>query len=269
MTLREVLDLLWTDYVAITPDARRIHDLLAARGETIVNDHVAFRTFNLEPIGLESLAAPFRARGYLESGTYDFPEKRLRAKSFVHPGQGVPYLFISELLVERFPDPFQEIVRSLVAQVPTARIGTLDLLTARPSWKAPTQADYLHLQTESHYAAWLSAFGLRINHCTVSVNGLHTFPSIQELNRFLLDQGFTLNEAGGLVKGTPETLLEQSSTMANRIPWDFSDGRLVVPSCYYEFARRYPDPWTGGLYAGFFAPSANRIFESTDAKETS
>lgn len=266
MTLSEIYSLLWADYVAITPSARRIHRLMEDRGERIVNDHVALRTFNLEPIGLESIAAPFRARGYLESGVYDFPEKKLRAKSFAHPGRGVPYLFISELKVEEFSPDFRRIVGELVDQVPQKAIGTVELFTQRPAWRPIRYRDYETLLRESQYAGWLAAFALRINHCTVSVNYLSTFGGIQPLNDWLIEQGFPMNTAGGLVKGSPETLLEQSSILADRIEWEFAEGeRREVPSCYYEFARRYEDPETGGLYDGFFAPSANKIFESTDS----
>ncbi len=38
-----------------------------------------------------------------------------------------------------------------------------------------------------------------------------------------------------------------------------------VPSCYYEFAKRYKDA-KGKLYQGFVAASADKIFESTNKK---
>jgi hypothetical protein len=38
--------------------------------------------------------------------------------------------------------------------------------------------------------------------------------------------------------------------------------RHEIPTCYYEFARRYPLA-DGRLYQGFVAASADRIFEST------
>ena len=43
----------------------------------------------------------------------------------------------------------------------------------------------------------------------------------------------------------------------------FTCARLRVPSCYYEFARRYPLP-SGELFQGFVPASADKIFESTD-----
>lgn len=64
---------LWEDYRAVTPSADRIHGLLAERENTaIVNDHIALRTFNLAPVGLDALAAHFLALGYQPGGEYHF-----------------------------------------------------------------------------------------------------------------------------------------------------------------------------------------------------
>ncbi|MGL4896671.1 MAG: DUF1338 domain-containing protein, partial [Shewanella sp.] len=64
----------------------------------------------------------------------------------------------------------------------------------------------------------------------------------------------------------PEVLLEQSSTMADTIAVEFSDGVLEIPSCFYEFALRYPKA-NGELYTGFVAASADKIFESTNVNK--
>jgi hypothetical protein len=266
MSLESLFDFFWRDYAGLTPDALKINAMLEERGERFFNDHVAFRTFNLDPIGLESLAATFLALGYQQSGEYRFEEKKLRARSYSHPDPHAPHVFISELLTGEFSPELQEIVRGLVGQVPAGRKNSPELFTALPSWKPVSYSTYQKLLSESEYAGWLAAFGIRVNHFTVSINTLKTFDSIEQYNQWLLDAGFRLNESGGLVKGTPEELLEQSSTMANRIEWEFADGeRHVIPSCYYEFARRYPDPQSGELYEGFIAKSADKIFESTNS----
>ena len=44
---------------------------------------------------------------------------------------------------------------------------------------------------------------------------------------------------------------------------EFIDGTMTIPSCYYEFAKRYADQ-SGNLYQGFVAKSADKIFESTN-----
>jgi hypothetical protein len=267
LTLPELLDFFWTDYVWLAPDARRIHSLLSERGETVVNDHVAIRTFDLPPISLESLARPFEALGYLPVRDYDFPEKRLHARSFVHSDATNPRVFISELQTHRFPAGLRDIARRLAAQVPTGREGSALLFTELPTWAPVPLATYRQLLGESEYAGWLSAFGIRVNHFTVSWNALTSFASLEELNDWLAANGFRMNESGGRVKGSPAVLLEQSSTLAGRIAWTFGGGaRETIPGCYYEFARRYPDPATGKLYDGFVAKSADKIFESTDAE---
>ena len=58
---------LWDNYIQVTPSAHKVHQLLGG-GEPIVNDHVAFRTYNLPKLGLEKLAAHFLALGYEQKG---------------------------------------------------------------------------------------------------------------------------------------------------------------------------------------------------------
>ncbi|MDP5190382.1 DUF1338 family protein [Rheinheimera baltica] len=53
--------------------------------------------------------------------------------------------------------------------------------------------------------------------------------------------------------------------MADLHPVQFSDGMATIPSCFYEFATRYPMT-NGLLYTGFVAASADKIFESTNAR---
>jgi hypothetical protein len=107
--------------------------------------------------------------------------------------------------------------------------------------------------------------GFRANHFTVNVNDLTDFPTLESLNDFLEDKGWKLNASGGKIKGTPEQLLEQSSSLGDLMSIDFVEGKYSIPSCYYEFALRYEDD-KGELYQGFIAASADKIFESTDLK---
>ena len=46
---------LWEDFVAIAPVAAKIKQAFERRGETVQNDHVAFRTFNTGPLSLSNL----------------------------------------------------------------------------------------------------------------------------------------------------------------------------------------------------------------------
>lgn len=262
-TATELFDALWEGYAAITPSAPRIHDLLRARGERVINDHVALRTFDLDPIGLDALAAPFEALGWRESGEYNFEAKRLNARSWRPPEPTLPHVFISELRTGDFSPALQETARRLAAQVEARGVA---LLTERPSWPAVDLATYRALLDESEYAGWLSIYGLCANHFTVAVHRLETFSTLGDLNDWLQAEGFTLNDSGGLIKGGPEVLLAQSSTRADRIEHAFACGHTAtVPSCYVEFAQRFPDA-SGQLFEGFVTQSADRIFESTDTQ---
>jgi hypothetical protein len=267
VTTDELLDALWRDYVATTPQAERIHRLLGERGERVVNDHVALRTFALPGIGIDALAKPFEACGWrVQSERYRFEDKKLVARYWQHDDPALPKVFISELCVSELSAAAYQIIDRLVAQLPPKFGERPDLPWAGRPWRV-RRAEYESLLIESEYAAWVAAFGFRVNHFTVFVNALTTFPDLESLNAFLLDHGFTLNEAGGAIKGTPAQHLEQSSTRADSIVVELAGEQLRVPSCYYEFARRYPLP-DGELFHGFVPASADKIFESTDASVT-
>ncbi len=254
---------LWQDYLSQCPSAEPIHQLLGD-GAPLVNDHVAFRTFNLPEVGLDRLAAHFLALGYEARGEYRFEQKKLFARHFEHPSGQAPLVFISELLLEQCSPGLQQQARALVAQLPADAAQQPDFLYSGAQWRVD-QATYHQLRQESEYAAWLAAFGYRANHFTVRVNELARFDSLEAVNAALVTAGYELNRSGGEIKGDPGVLLEQSSTLADKVAVPFSDGELVIPACFYEFARRYPKP-DGQLYTGFVAASADKIFESTDAR---
>jgi hypothetical protein len=265
VSVATLLDALWADYVATTPQAERIHTLLAERGEVVQNDHVALRTYGLPGIGIAALARPFEALGWVaQPDHYRFDDKKLVARYWKHPDPTLPKVFISELCVYELSASSTQIIESLVADVPAGFGERLDLPYAGRPWPV-RKAQYDSLLAESEYAAWVAAFGFRVNHFTVNVNALTTFPDLLSLNAFLLDHGFTLNESGGAIKGTVADRLEQSSTRADTIEVEFSDTTLRIPSCYYEFARRYPQG-DGELFHGFVPKSADKIFESTDVR---
>ena len=121
---------------------------------------------------------------------------------------------------------------------------------------------YKKLHDESEYAGWMSAFGYRANHFTINVNSLDSHQDLESLNEYIISQGYSLNISGGAIKGDKSVGLEQSSTMAEKVSVDFIDGSHDLPSCYYEFAKRYDVE--GKLYQGFVTTSADKIFESTN-----
>lgn len=262
--LNRLLTRLWDDFTRINPQAAAIQSLLANRGETVVNDHIAFRTFSDPRIDISVIARPFVAGGYETKDQYHFEEKRLYAEHFEHPDPLAPKVFISQLKLDEFDAPLRESVRGLIDQIPRETLDDPELCAAGRPWNVSFGV-YEALLKQSEYAGWMSAFGFRANHFTVLVNALRTIPNLAELNELLKQAGFTLNSAGGEIKGSPEDFLEQSSTLASEVDVEFSDGTHCIPGCYYEFAQRYPLP-DGSLYSGFVAKSADKIFQSTDRR---
>lgn len=264
MSIDELLAALWRDYLASTSQAARIHELLADRGEVVRNDHVALRTYQMPGLGIAALARPFEALGWQPRERYRFDDKHVVARYWQHADPALPKIFISELVVAELAPGSQQIIDRLVAQLPAGFAARADLAWAGRPWRL-RRAEYESLLVESEYAAWVAAFGLRVNHFTVDANALTTFPDLASLCAFLREHGFTLNDAGGVIKGSRHDRLEQASTRADTCAVEFDDARVHVPSCYYEFARRYPLP-SGELFHGFVPASADKIFESTDVK---
>ena len=263
--VNELFDNMWSKYLTVTPSAQKIHALLGEdNGKDVINDHIALRTFNIEKVSLDKLAAHLLALGYKDGGDYDFEAKKLKAKHFEHEDQTLPKVFISELLVEEFSEQTQKIIHNMVDQIDESAVTADNFLYSGTHWQVGHQ-DYLTLLEESEYAAWMSAWGYIPNHFTVSVNQLTNYETLESVNDTLKVAGVVLNTSGGEIKGSPEVLLEQSSTMADKATVDFSDGAHTIPSCFYEFARRY-EVAPGKLYTGFVAASADKIFESTNVK---
>ncbi|MES3038231.1 MAG: DUF1338 domain-containing protein [Bdellovibrionota bacterium] len=263
MDLQNFLSDMWKDYCDINPQAAKIHQLLTAQGEKVVNDHIALRTFNHPRLGgIKSMAKHFLDLGYIEKDEYFFKEKKLYARHYEHKDGKQPKIFISELELEKMSPFVQKTVDQVVSQMDTSIMQTPKFIMAGRPWEMNSMT-YEKLALESEYASWVAAWGFRPNHFTVSVNHLNKFKHLPTLNTFLKAQGFKLNGSGGEIKGTPRDYLEQSSTMAADVPITFNDGSRKIPGCYYEFALRHRLP-NGEYYQGFVAKSADKIFESTN-----
>ncbi len=254
---------LWTDYVSIAPQAQKIHDLFAVTDGDVINDHVAFRTFANTPLRLDLLEPLILAMGYELQDSYEFKAKKLRANSYIHPNPLVPKIFCSELLVDQLSEPAQKIIQRYTAQITEQTLDQSVFWSGR-HWAMPDWGDYNTVMQESEYGAWLLAIGVRVNHFTVSINHLTTTDSIHEVLDRVKVAGYKVNTVGGEVKGTPASLLEQGSTMADRQIFEFSDGGShEIPTCFYEFAKRHADA-QGVVYQGFIEANADKIFESTN-----
>ncbi len=261
----DILEKLWGQYMTDNPHAKDIYDLFVKKGENPENDHIALRTLDDDRININKLAQAFISKGYKVCNDYDFEVKKLKAIHLEHSDENQPKVFISQLLTKEFSSELQQILNECVDSIPQDLINSPErLLLSGVSWQTNYEV-YKKLLNESEYAAWFYAFGFRANHFNVFINQLKNFNEVAEVNNFLKQNGFKLNSSGGEIKGSQNDLLEQSSTMSGLAEVDFAEGKKQIPSCYYEFAKRYKDS-DGKLYQGFVAKSADKIFESTNTK---
>ena len=192
MQLSQFFNSLWSIYSAVTPQAEHIKSLFQARGETVINDHVAFRTFADSPIALAKLEPILEQLGYTAYGAFTFTSKHLEARCYKHNTQAdAPKIFLSELLIHKLPQECQRILDQLIAQIPTDAVKGPEIFWQQRLWRMPTLLDYEVLQQHSEYAAWLSTMGMQANHFTVSINHLktlHTHSEMKNITEWLISR---------------------------------------------------------------------------------
>jgi hypothetical protein len=265
METHEIFNRFWIPYSTQNPSAMRIFNLFTGLGEKVVHDHIALRTFNDPRINMDVIARIFVQNGYEERGQYEFKAKKVLGRHYEHKtNQDAPKVFISELMLEQCTEFVQKTIREMLDAIDQAIYVDPMLVYKGSIWGKIPFETYDRLRQESEYAAWTLVYGFRVNHFAIKINELKKFSTLQEINQFVKDNGYLMNIVGGNeIYGTPAELLEQSSTKAEIIPFEFSDGIFEVPSCFYEFTLRYPDQ-NGKQYSGFIAANADKIFESTN-----
>ncbi|KAK6931185.1 protein of unknown function DUF1338 [Dillenia turbinata] len=289
---RSVLSSMETVYLNRNPTAKAILELVrSVDGDRICYDHLAFRTFGVNGYGIDSMATFFTDYGYSPKEELQFPSKKLKALWFSPPhisksddGCGVngplPRIFISQLLVDQMSPQAQEIIRKHTDMSGNGnRHAALASALGSLTWEKPSHSDFQHLARESEYAAWTLVNGYAVNHVTISTHRLNShLRNIGSLNQFIEENGFRLNSEGGVLKVSPDGLLLQSSTVADSIPFHFSDGITEsVPCSYIEFAERLvlpryqtlPDGEIKEYHRrdGFEVGNADKIFESTSKEQ--
>lgn len=297
---KEIFSQLWQHYNQLVPYGPMIMAAMQSRGDVWIEDHVAYRTLPGANTGSHILERVFEILGYEHKDNYFFDSKQLKAfwmsppDVHEHTSLASPKIFLSELIPDKFSPEFQSIISRLslsVVESPLPRIehlaaSTLQgscvdalelvkecvaLFTSGPSWSRPTIKDYQTLGRESEYAAWTMLYGHQINHFTLSAHLMNSFTHLASLADFIEKTLLIpMNHSGGLIKGSPELLLEQVATMASSYDYVFQDGVQEVPYGFVEFAYRHTLPgaqhdgaWQS-YYQGFVTSNADKIFESTN-----
>ena len=279
-------------YTERVPDVEKIFSamvdkkIVGNRNE-IENDHVAFRSLGVENLGIASLDEIFLYYGFQKRDYYYFEGKKLDAYWYSPPVEHLPRIFISELRVDELSEQSQRIVRKYTDTVTSSPVQALDLNRVdqidsylhSSQWAIPTLSEYEELLKESEYAAWAIYNRYYLNHFTISVHSLpDEYSTLEKFNKFLESLNVVLNDSGGKIKVSPDGLLRQSSTVAEKVNGEFlgEDGgetRKMIAGSYVEFAERLPLPEFAKLPKselrrehlrdGFEAANADKIFEST------
>lgn len=280
-------------YWASNPTAAAVIDaLFASPGgygpDQLLHDHLAFRTFGVQGLGIDSLGVALESFGYRRQDYSVFPKKKLLATWFAPPSltpdsgpayELLPRVFVSQLEVGKLSPNAQSVILQYTSGLsdfgPVAAWGAA--VTGELPWGPPAAGDYEGLLEESEYAAWVLANGYALNHTALSVHRIS--PPVEgglgAFNARVASLGFRLNDEGGLVKASPDGLLLQSSTVADVGALEPGPGGTATKAVrsYLEFVERRPLPQHAGLpwqqlredhrRDGFEASSADNIFMST------
>ena len=286
--MTRILDELFNIYAKRVPDVKKITSAMIERGmvssqNEIINDHIAFRTMGVPNLGISSFEKIFLANGYKRMDFYHFAIKKLDAYWYSPPTEDLPRIFISELKVEKLSPKVQNIIRFYTDSIVQDPVETLNLDDYKavakyfqtPLWDLPSLKDYEQLLSESEYAAWVIYNRYYLNHYTISVHDLpNPYNKLESFNEFLSDIGIKLNTSGGIIKTSKDKLLRQSSSVANTVKANFTNGNTKkIAGSYVEFAERSLLPKFRNLKSnklkrehrreGFETSNADRIFEST------
>ena len=295
--LTRLLDSLWLKYIQRVSYAKTYAQLVQSKGGKVVNDHIAFRTFNTitgkQPHGIGGIWHILDAFDYKPSGNYTFTEKKLHAVHFQHPDPQFPKIFVSQLEVGELPQWAQNMINKHVKDTPyhLSETAVLDLLEinekgeleesavnnlvreltayfSRP-WSIPDQMVVEQLNEISQYAAWTLLHGNSVNHFTAFINyqEVADWPDLQTTCEALADAGVPMKSS---IEGEKGSKLQQSSTQAVtemvqvKKP-DGAIGEIPWTYAYYELAERGYIDENGErvLFSGFLGEQATHLFEMT------
>ncbi|HOB74864.1 MAG TPA: DUF1338 domain-containing protein [Phycisphaerae bacterium] len=296
LILTQLLDRLWDNYCRRVEYARRYRDLVLSKGGRVVNDHIAFRTFNAptgaQPSGIEAVARVITRLGYVVAGSYTFEDKFLTARHYEHSDRLLPKIFISQLEVDALPSEAAGAIKAAVADA-SDLLDSVDLarlervaglpkqeqaalvdrlyrfITQRP-WKAPPRETVLEVNKASQYAAWTLLHANSVNHFTAYINEQQVpdWPDIEATVDGLRAAGIPMKDT---IEGEPGSKLRQTATAAVDEDCEVTEadgrpGRLRWSYAYYELAERGQVPGPDGQpqrFNGFLGQQATHLFEMT------
>lgn len=296
----QLLDSMWTQYVSRVSYAQKYVELVVEKGGKVVNDHIAFRTFNThtgeQPEGIRAIKHILNYLDYKPVATYDFKKKKLTAVHFEHPDEMFPKIFVSQLEVDQLPDWAQQIIHDAVVDTPyilsdnsiellghLKKDGQIPKLAAdalvedltqyfRRPWHVPKKEDVLQLNDVSQYAAWTLLHGNSVNHFTAFINyqDVKEWPDLETTCKAMEAAGVPMKEA---IEGEKGSKLKQSATQAVKEDVEVTgeDGPEMIcwTYAYYELAERGFIEENGArkMFSGFLGEQATHLFDMTQTRD--
>jgi hypothetical protein len=238
----------------------------------------------VEFLGIQSLEKIFLHHGYVKKDFYSFKTKKLNAFWYSNSDENMPRIFISELKVNDLSENSRRIISKYTDQVTEDPVDKLDLSNANevisflsnPLWSLPSLNDFNDLLKETEYGSWVIYNRYYLNHYTISVHELiDQYNTLEKFNAFVTKIGIKLNDSGGVIKESKDGLLLQSSSVANKVKANFTEGSSLISGSYVEFAERKILPKYSNVSEikpihrrdGFETSNADKIFESTYIKQ--
>ncbi|MGB0935784.1 MAG: 2-oxoadipate dioxygenase/decarboxylase family protein [Alphaproteobacteria bacterium] len=282
-------------------DLARIESILSSEGGRIFFDHGATRT--ADPQVYDLLTRIANAFGLQQNQDYSFPDKHLTAVDFQLPGEDSFKWFSTLIKYREFSPAVQAIVkRDITANRPTLSRASTKILSSLEKTGQISQADADTLSREIVYtffsrqgkpmresdlkavaaespeAANALLLGPDFNHIAISLNqlqapGWYGFEVIEVLEQRLQHEGFeTLpkiqGDRGGILRQTSVVAAERSIPVLDSAG---AEKEISYPATFVEFIQRgvkHTDSGRPVTYLGFLETNANKIYASTNPKET-
>ncbi|PIF05691.1 MAG: DUF1338 domain-containing protein [Draconibacterium sp.] len=297
---RNLFERLWEQYLSRVSYARVYVDLVEKNGGKVVNDHIAFRTFNThtgeQPAGISAIRHIISSLGYQPALKYHFEKKKLNAVHYEHSDPLFPKIFVSQLEIGLLPEWAQQIINNTVKDTPYLlsdhSIELLNILKEKGAlpveaadylvkdlfqyfkrpWKIPFKNDVLKLNDVSQYAAWTLLHGNAVNHYTAFINyqDVAAWPDLETTCRALADAGVPMKDK---IEGKKGSKLQQSSTQAVKEEVDVRGEneveKMTWTYAYYELAERNFVETEGEkkLFSGFLGEQATHLFDMTQTRD--
>jgi hypothetical protein len=291
---------LWQTYCNNTPHMQTIIDGLAKIGiHQYTLDHFAVIDLAGPHTGIPILSELFTSIGYIKGGNDYLPDKQndflwmYEDDSINNLASTVlPQVVTADFRLNAMPPAISLIIEKyahLASQTTIPKLKALhqqilageahaqalfistlcDYFTGR-DWPLPTVDEFHTVQRFNELLAWVLIFGRRPNHFTISVHLLDQFETLEKFNHFVEhDLSLQLNTEGGVIKGSAELGLQQSSTVGVTQTVKVADGEISLPTGFAEFIFRFPNKacvttprlWQE-YFTGFIAQNANHVIES-------